>query len=673
MRLAPLLFALAVLPAAAETARRPMTFEDLWGFDRVGSPEVSPDGSLVAFTVARWSIEENKSDSDVWIVPADGSAPPKRLTWNEGPDGSPRFSPDGKRIAFVSKRGEGPSQLFVLPLDGGEAERITDLPVSVSDPKWHPDGKRLLFLAETWPDLNDDFPAVKKRVEEHEKDKVKAKISENRLYRFWDRWVTDGRFPHFFGVDLETRAVRDLTPGMTRYMGLMEAGGGWDLSPDGAEIAFSANATEPPYRTLNYDVFVMPSSGGEAINLTAENPADDGRPRYSPDGRFLLYGREDRPQWPPAYTRLALRDRRSGATTAPAAGWDKNPGDWSFTPDGKTILLHAEERGRVHLWALPVDGGTPRIVSRGGQVQGGAAAGAGRVVFARETLHAPAEIFAARLDGSDERPLTAFAKERLAGLDLGTSESVTFRGADGDEVQMFVVYPPGFDPRKKWPLLQVLHGGPHGSSLDDWHWRWNVAMFASKGYVVATPNFHGSMGEGQAFAESIVGAHGGKPFEDVMKATDALVLRGFVDEKRMAVLGGSYGGYLTSWTVGHTKRFRAAVVHAGVYDLMAQFASDATWGRSTNYGAGPWEDPARIDLWSPNRFAGGIETPTLVLHGDRDYRVPSTQGLELYGVLVAKGVPTRLVFFPDENHWILKPQSARLWWTEVFAWLERWL
>ena len=269
--------------------------------------------------------------------------------------------------------------------------------------------------------------------------------------------------------------------------------------------------------------------------------------------------------------------------------------------------------------------------------------------------------------------LTSFNEKLLAQLDLGRVEDATFEGAGGDPVQMFVVFPPGFDPGRKWPLVHVIHGGPHGATLDQFHYRWNMALMASPGYVVAGVNFHGSTGAGQAFADAIVGAHGDKPFADIMKATDHLVGRGFVDESRMAAAGGSYGGYLVSWILGHTNRFAALINHAGVYDLMAQFASDATWGRSNNYGASPWTDPARVDLWSPSRFARDFQTPTIILHGEKDYRVPVTQGINLHGVLTAKGVPSRIVVFPSENHWVLKPQSAKLWWKEVFAWLDRYV
>mgnify|MGYP001765378394 CR=1 FL=1 len=678
MRSLPRLACLAILAAlaapsagAAEGARRPMAIDDLWSFEQVGRPVLSPDGGLAVFPVAVPSLDRNESNSDLWIVPTDGGGPPRRLTWNEGPDGSPAWSPDGRRIAFVSKRKEENAQLYVLSLDGGEAERITDLPTAVADPRWHPDGKRILFVASTWPDVNDDFDALRKRQQERDVDKVRAQITENRALRYWDHYLADGRVSHVFEASLETGKVRDLMPGSSRILGL--DGAEWDLSPDGSEIAFSANATDPPYRTWNQDVFVVPVAGGEPRNLSADNPADDLRPRYSPDGRFLLWGRNRRVELDADFTRLALHDRRTGATSDLAAEWDGSPSGWTFTPDGRTVVFHGEERGRVHLYAVPAAGGAPRVVVRGGSTGGACAGPDGLVLFTLQSLTRPPEIAAVRLADGEIRNLTAFNDAKLLALDLGRVEDVTFAGANGDPVQMFVVLPPGFDPARKWPLVHLIHGGPHGAWTDSFHFRWNAALMASRGYVTVLVNFHGSTGFGQAFAESIVGAHGDKPFTDIMRATDRLIAAGYVDETRMAAAGGSYGGYLVAWILGHTGRFAALVDHAGVYDLMAQFASDATWGRSTNYGAAPWEDPGTIDRWSPSRYAASFRTPTLVLHGEKDFRVPVTQGINLHGVLTAKGVPSRIVIFPEEGHGVVKPQGSRLWWTEVFAWLERWL
>jgi dipeptidyl aminopeptidase/acylaminoacyl peptidase len=656
--------------AAVASAKRPMTPEDLWAMERAGAPALSPDGKQVVFTINRFSVEENKGDSDLWLVPADGSAPPRRLTWNPGADGGPAWSPDGERIAFVSKRGDAPPQLYVMTLDGGEAQPVTKLPVAVQGPKWFPDGRRIGFVASTWPDLNGDWPAVQKRLDENKADKVQAKVADTRLLRFWDEYRTDGRFHHVFSVDLATSEVKDLTPGLARTMDFLSPEEGWDLSPDGSEIAYSVNNTEPPYQTINFDVFVR-RLGEEPRNITDDNPAHDMAPRYSPDGRFLVYGRNRRPDIDPDFARLARYDRRGGETRVLAEDWDAQADGWTFTPDGKTLVFHVQEEGRVHVYSLPVEGGAPKLLAKGGTT-GGADVAGNRIVFTRQSLLAPADVFTLTLDGA-ERRLTTLNAERLAEIDFGSVGEATFEGAAGDPVHMHLVFPPGFDPKRKWPLVHVIHGGPHGASLDDFHYRWNGALFASRGYVVSMVNFHGSTGYGQAFAESILGNHADKPFEDMMKATDWLIAQGYVDEKRMAAAGGSYGGYLVAWLLGHTDRFAALVNHAGVYDLMGQFASDDAYGRPNNYGAAPWTDPARIDLYSPSRYAKNFETPTLILHGEKDYRVPVTQGINLYGVLQGKGVPARIVIFPDENHWVLKPQSALLWWKEVFGWLGKYL
>lgn len=676
-----LLLAASASPAApaaeAAPSRRPLTPEDLWAVRRVGNPAVSPDGSRAVYTVSTWDPETNRSNSDLWEVPLAGGEP-RRLTTSDAPDTAPAFSPDGKRIAFLSRRGDDKeTQLYLLDLSGGEPERLSQAPLGASSPKWLPDGKRVAFVSPVVVG-KDGEDVTKKALEEREKEgktNPRVFVTENRVHRHWDHALPDGEFPHLFVVDLATRQATDLLPGSRRYGDLQEGTLAYAVSPDGSSLVFEANSTEPPYRTWNTDLFLVPSSGGVPRNLTADNPAEDKGPVFSPDGRTIAFGRDAKADGWPDRTRLALLDVGTGKVRVLTEEWRESPSSWRFTKDGRSLVLSAEVRARGRLFLLPVSGGAPREAWSGGTLHGFDLAPA-EAVFTASSLTSPAELFALPLDGSRKaRALTRENAKLLAGIELGSVREMTFAGAGGDEVQMFVVLPPGAAAGggKPVPLVHLVHGGPIGTFGDGWLPRWNAQAFAARGYAVAMVNFHGSSSFGQPFLESILGAPADKPFDDVMKATDLLVAKGLADPARMAAAGGSYGGYLVDWIEGHTDRFRCLVSHAGVYSLTGQWASDATEGRQHSYGGYPWNALAKHDAQSPNRFAASFATPMLVVHGERDYRVPATQGLELYGVLAAKGVPARLVLYPDENHWVLKGRNSLHWYGEVLGWLDRWL
>ncbi len=669
-----LILALALFLSAAVFAaeKKPLTVDDMWAVQRVGAPVLSPDGKTVAYTVSVYDAEENRLNSDIWVIPVSDGAP-RRLTANKASDSSPAWSPDGGRIAFVSKRdGDSAAQLYVILVDGGEAERMTEMPLAVANPKWFPDGKRIAFVSHVIAGA--ESPAeTKKALEAREKNKVKARVTDNRLYRFWDRWLTENEYPRIFAFDLESKKVTDLLPGSKRYFDLMEGTGSFDISPDGSKIAFEANSSPEPYRKLNTDIFLVGAAGGEVKNLTAGNPAQDGDPVFSPDGKTLAYGLERKADGWPDRTRLAILDLATGSTNVLTEDWDYSPVNWTWTPDGGALVFHAEARTRTNLYLLPAEGGIPKEIYRGGTTSGAETTSDGEVVFSHHSLTRPPEIAVIRLDGTRLRPLTNVNDALVSRIAWGEVKEFTFRGAGNEDVQVFVVYPPGFDEKKKYPLVHLIHGGPVGTFGDAFSFRWNAQAFAAPGYVVPMVNFHGSSSFGQKWVESILGAHPDKPFADVMKASDFLIAKGYIDPARMAAAGGSYGGFLVNWIAGHTDRFKALVSHAGVYSLLGQSASDTSYGRHHSYGGYPFTNLEKIERWSPNRFSKNFKTPMLILHGERDYRVPVTQGLELYGVLSAKGVPARLVYYPDENHWILKGKNSKHWYGEVLGWLARYL
>jgi dipeptidyl aminopeptidase/acylaminoacyl peptidase len=657
-------------PSAGNTTPRPMTAEDLWRIQRVGAPVVSPDGTRVAFTVTEYDIEQDRSSTYIHLAAIDGSS--RRFTTG-GRDSSPSWSPDGRRIAFISGRSGETAQLHVIPVDGGEAQRLTDLPVPVSAPKWFPDGKRIAFVATVAPDFQGDFEQLRKILDRRRTEKVSARMTENRIYRHWDRWLTDADYPHIFSVDTATGTVAHLTPGWGRHFA-MQGAPQYDISPDGRSIAVSANSNPEPYEYLNYDIFLVTTDGGGTTeNLTAHNPANDLSPVFSPDGSFLVYGKQTRTDFYADRVRLTRLDLETRERRVLTEDIDLSFEQWRFSRDGSGLLAHAEDRGGKAIYILPASGGPLKIVFRGGTSDGADEIADHRLVFLHQTLAAPPELALVDRNGSGFDRLTRINETLLEDITFGEVEDLTYPGANGVPVQMYVVKPPGFDPARKWPLLMLIHGGPHGIFGDGFHFRWNAQLLAAPGYVVALPNFHGSTSFGQEFAESIHGAHSDLPFRDVMKATDFLLQRDYLDPARTAAAGGSYGGYLVSWIAGQTDRYAALINHAGVYNIMGQFASDVTHHREAAYGGSPWDGLERMQRWNPAVNAENFRTPMLIIHGERDYRVPVTQGLEVYGVYKGKGLDARLVYYPDENHWILKPRNSIFWFGEVHGWLERYL
>lgn len=648
--------------------------EDLWKVERSGSVTASPDGNYVAFTVTSYDIDTNSSSTNIYIL--DVQSGNYRQFTSSGSDRTPAWSPDSRYLAFVSNRGEGPAQLYVMPVYGGEARKITNLPVAVSAPKWFPDGKSLAFSASVLPGYGGDFETLREMLTEQQNKKVTARVTENRIFRFWDRWLTDGRYPRLFRVDLETKEVVDLMPGSKRFFAMMGAPG-YDISPDGSEIAVSANSNPTPYTYLNYDIFLVPTDGsGELKNITEHNPANDTNPLYSPDGRTLLYAKQLSTDFYADRTRLVFYDRETGERSIVdniihEENIDLSPSGYFFG-DPHKLYFQAQDRAMTSLFSYDLEQGQLSEIVRGGTNSGATLAG-NQLYFVHSSLTQAPELYKVDITGGNLDKVTSLNDELFMNVNWGHVEDVRYTGANGAEVQMFIVYPPDFDSTRTYPLLMQIHGGPHGIFGDEFHFRWNAQVFAAPGYVVAMPNFHGSTSFGQEFAKSIHGNHWDLPYRDIMKATDFMIDRGYIDEHRMAAAGGSYGGYMVSWIAGHTDRFQALINHAGVYNIMTQFASDVTAHREVAYGGSPWYNIDNRQLSNPALLAEHFVTPMLVLHGERDYRVPVSHGLEVYGVYKGKGLEAKLVYYPDENHWILNPQNSIHWFGEFHDWLERFI
>ncbi len=661
---------LAGSPAAAQP--RPMTADDLWAVKRVGPPSVSPDGKWAVVEVTTWDVPKDEGTSQLWLLATDGSKQ-TQLTHTPGKNSGPKWSPDGTLIAFTSKRGadDGP-QVYVIPPAGGEARRVSDMPMSPGGVKWGADAKTLYAVGWTWPDTPDDA-AYRKRDKAEKEKKAKAVVIDATVYRYWDRWLTDGKRPVVFGIDVATGKHANLMAGTVLHLPPYEPGADdYDVSPDGKELCFVGDASKDPGLDPNADVFVMPVGGAAGVRkLTEDNPASDTSPVYSPDGKSIAFLRQT--------TKFFYADRRrlmlhtDGKSRELTADLDRSCASPRWLPDGKRVAVEVEDAGYIRVAFVGLDGKRFADATKVSERSIDFARDVRMGVYLRNSFDEPPTVFAHGPGMKEPRQLSHFNDDLVKSWKLGKVESVTFKGAGDADVPMWVFYPPDFDPAKKWPLVQMVHGGPHNGIMSEFSFRWNPQAWAARGYVVGVVNFHGSSGYGQAFTDSITGDYGTKPLADVMKATDWFEGKAWIDKNRMAAAGGSYGGYMMAWLNGHTDRFKAHVCHAGVYSYHSQMASDVVSGRQRALGAFPWLDMEKIDRQSAQRFAANFKTPTLVLHGEKDYRVPVTQGFEYYNTLRQKGVPTRLVYFPDENHWVLKPQNALVWHREVFAWLERYI
>ncbi|MBA3458474.1 MAG: S9 family peptidase [Deltaproteobacteria bacterium] len=671
MKLALALIGVAL--ATAPVAAKGLTVDDMLAMQRIGDPQVSPDGKLVAFSVRETDLDANKGRFDIWLVGTDGSNP-RRLTSHPDNDTEARWSPDGRHIYFMSTR-SGSSQVWRIALAGGEAEQVTKLPIDLNGFTLFPDGRRMVVAMDVFPDAKTLADTVK-RDEAKAKSKVKAKVYDTLLFRHWDSWE-DGKYSHLFAWDpAKPDDARDLTPGQgtdspTHPFGGMDE---VSISPDGRQVAYVIrNAGKENAWKTNTDVFLVAADGkSKAVNLTAANPAYDFSPTFSPDGKWIALRQMKRAGYEADRERISVIEVASKKTRVVTEAWDRSAGTLTWSPDGRTIYTDTDNIGNHSLFAIDVASGTPKLLVEKGTNTSPRVAG-DRLVFAKDTLNMPVELFTVKLDGTEPRQITHFNDERVKKITWGAYEQFSFKGAKGDTVYGFVIKPAGFTGGKV-PIAFVIHGGPQGSFGDHFHYRWNPQAYAGAGFGTVFIDFHGSTGYGQAFTDAINGDWGGAPYEDLMLGLDAALAKyPWLDGTRAAALGASYGGYMINWINGKTDRFKALVCHDGNLDeRLAYYDTEELWFPEWEHGGVPWEKPDGYTKHNPIDLVKNWKTPTLVIHGALDYRVVDTQGMSTFTALQRKGVPSRFLHFPDENHWVLKPQNSKLWHQEVLAWLARW-
>jgi len=670
--LPPLALQLGLALHAQEAAKHPITFDDMIKMHRVAEPQISPDGKWVVYTLATPDMDGNRNASNIWLVSTSGGAP-AQLT-QSGHDSSPVWSPDGKTIAFLSSR-SGDSQVYLLSLAGGEAQKLTKLSTGADLVKWSRDGKTIAFTSTVYPDCKDD-DCNSKRDAEKEKSKVKAHVAEHLLYRHWTHW-NEGKRAHLFVVSADgSSAPRDLTPGAEYDVPPDERGGPSDInfSPDSKELCFTAVTDKMEAISTNGDLFTVPVAGGEIKWITTQ-PGFDSEPVYSPDGKYIAYHAQLTAGYEADRWRVMLYDRQTGKNENLSEKFDRSAHELAWSADSKNIYFTAETETQKPVYAMAVHAGAEpkKIIADTYNAAITISADGKTLAFERTSLTMPAEIFAAASDGSGARQLTHHNDAILASLEMNPQEAFWFDGAEGAKVEAMLIRPPKFDTAKKYPLLVLLHGGPQTMWSNAWGYRWNAEVFSAAGYVTLMINRRGSTGYGQKFTDEITNDWGGKAYVDVMNGVDsALKKYSFIDGTKMAAAGGSYGGYMADWIATHTGRFKAIISHASVYDKVSMYATEELWFEEHDMQGTPWSNPESYRKWAPVTYAGELgkfKTPTLVICGERDYRVPYTQSLEFFSALQRQGVPSKLVVFPDEGHWVLKPQNAQFWYKTFLDWL----
>jgi dipeptidyl aminopeptidase/acylaminoacyl peptidase len=665
---------LVLCAAVSAQSKQPFTFEDMMALKRISDPVVSPDGRWVLFQAVHVDLEANTRTPHLWIVPlAGGEARPL------APGDRGRFAPDGKRIAFLSPK-EGGNQIWLQDFDPvggtlvGTATRLTSLSTEAGEYLWSPDGKNIVFVSDVYPDCPDDV-CNRRRDEALAASKVKARVFTRLMFRHWNRFEDDKR-SHLFVVPVDGSAPpRDLTPGDDDAPAYHLGGQGFfALSPDGRELAYTVNKIAFTAISTDNDIYVVPLAGGAPKKISV-SPGSDSEPLYSPDGRFLAWRMQEQDGFESDRFQLVVYDRSTGAIRNLTPTFDRWVGDFSWAPDSRRLYFVAEEEGRVPLFSVGLEGGEVKRVLEGSNSAPGFTPDGKTMVFTRQSIQAPNEIFKAPVAGGSAAPLTRLNQSVFDRAFTAPLEPFWFTGAEGARVQGFLVKPPGFDPAKKYPVKFLIHGGPQGMWGDTWTYRWNAQLFAAGGYLVVLINPRGSTGYGQRFINEIRGDWGGRVYEDLMRGLDHVEAAfPFVRKGSACAMGASYGGYMVNWILGHSDRFRCAVSHDGTFNSYSQWGTtEELFFKEWEFLGPPWAPGSVYHVWSPHLFAGRMRTPTLVIHGQLDYRVDVSEGFMLFTTLQRQGVPSKMLYFPDEGHWVLKPQNSRLWYQTVNAWVDSYL
>ncbi|MDQ1354797.1 MAG: hypothetical protein QG657_5106 [Acidobacteriota bacterium] len=675
-----ILFVIYLFTAGAGNAYgaepHPFTVYDLWAMDRISGEKVSPDGKLIVFVLRKTDLEANKGRTDLWLIGVDGKGL-KQLTTDPAGDNSPCWSKDGKWIYFLSTR-SGSSQVWRIPAAGGKEEKVTDEPLDVGNFILSPDGSNIALTMEVFP--GKDPKETVKQLDEIKNRKATGRIYDRLFFRHWDSWC-DGRRSHIFVMPIAGGAAVDIMKDMDADSPVKPFGGDdeFTFTPDGKAIVFTAadNGREEAWST-NYDLFLAPIDGSKpSQRLTEKNKARDTSPVFSPDGKTMAYRAMKRPGFEADRFYIILRSWADGKERVLAENWDFSADTVIWSPDGKTIYTTAANLGQESLFAIDVNNGTVKTVVKEGKVNSFAVIDKGkRIVYNMSNLKTPAELYAIDANGKNPRAITAVNAEKLAAVKMGDYEQFSCKGWNDETIYCYIVKPVDFDPAKKYPIAFLIHGGPQGSFGNNFHYRWNPQTYTGAGYAVVMVDFHGSTGYGQAFCDSISGDWGGKPLEDLQKGLAAALERyPWMDGNRVGALGASYGGYMINWIAGNwPDGFRCLVTHDGNLDeRAAYFDTEELWFPEWDHQGTPWDNPEGYEKHNPVNFLKNWKTPMLVVHGGLDFRVVETQGLSTFNALQRKGIPSKLLYFPDENHWVLKPHNGILWHQTVLAWLDQWL